>query len=52
MEKLALNKILDHHKKQGQSDNTLPCQKLIGTFKDEENLYFLTELLKEKMEVW
>jgi hypothetical protein len=26
----------------------LPVVKLIGTFKDEEDLYFITELLNEK----
>jgi len=30
----------------------LPCVKLIGTFKDGLSLYFLTEMLNSKEEVW
>ena len=47
MEKHALNKLRDVYK-----DQTLPCVKLIGTFKDQVNLYFLTEILPHKNELW
>lgn len=40
MEKHALNKIYERYK-----DTELPCVKVIGTFKDTENLYFLMDLL-------
>lgn len=52
MEKHALSKILKHHIEKGLVDESLPSLKIIGTFKDQGNLYFLTELLKEKMELW
>jgi hypothetical protein len=52
MEKHALNKILENHKAKGLAWEELPCIKLIGTFKDQSNLYFLTEMLKGKSEVW
>ena len=42
MEKHALNKLYDTYKGAG-----LPCVKLVGTFKDTENLYFLMELLPQ-----
>jgi hypothetical protein len=46
MEKHSLNKIVEHYiKKLGWKDDELPVVKLIGTFKDMENFYFLTELL-------
>ena len=52
MEKHALNKILQDNKSKGLSDDDLPTVKLIGTFKDGMSLYFLTELLSSKNEVW
>ena len=45
MEKHSLNKILEHHKKLGLPMEELPSVKIIGTFKDVSNLYFLTEML-------
>ena len=51
MEKHSLNKINDHYSK-ALTDEELPTVKLIGTFKDDDNLYFLTELLQSKDEVW
>ena len=50
MEKHALNKVLDHFKE--KKTPRLPCLRIVGTFKDEVNLYFLTEMLKEKTELW
>jgi len=47
MEKHALNKLYDKY-----HDTGLPCVKLIGTFKDSENLYFLMELLPQSRELW
>jgi len=47
MEKHALNKLYDAYKEAG-----LPCVKLVGTFKDTENLYFLMELLPQTKELW
>ena len=44
MEKHSLNKVNEHYSK-ATKDEELPTVKLIGTFKDESNLYFLTELL-------
>ena len=52
MEKHALNKAFDNWLTLKKPESDLPCLKLIGTFKDISNLYFLTELLKEKNEVW
>ncbi|CDW71361.1 agc pdk1 protein kinase [Stylonychia lemnae] len=52
MEKHALNKILLDCKDKGIKDEDLPCVKLIGTFKDGINLYFLTEALNSKDELW
>lgn len=53
MEKNSLNKIYSFFEKSDKKDlQDLPCLKLIGTFKDEENLFFLTEMLKGKKEVW
>lgn len=52
MEKHSLNKILEDNKNKGLSDNELPAVKLIGTFKDGMSLYFLTEILQSKEEVW
>jgi serine/threonine protein kinase len=46
MEKHALNKLRDRYNKE------MPCVKLIGTFKDEENLYFVMEMLQGKNEMW
>ena len=48
MEKHALNKLYDRYHSTGE----LPCVKLIGTFKDTENLYFLMELLPHSKELW
>lgn len=52
MEKHSLNKILENHKKLGLPKAELPSVKLIGTFKDQSNLYFLTEMLHPNREVW
>jgi len=53
MEKHSLNKVYDHYGKiKNLKDDDLPTVKLISTFKDESNLYFLTELLQSKDEVW
>ena len=48
MEKHALNKLWNAYGKEGR----MPCVKLIGTFKDQFNLYFLTEILSHKNELW
>jgi serine/threonine protein kinase len=47
MEKHALTKIRD-----SSAYSDLPCVKLITTFKDVCNLYFLTEILSKKNELW
>ena len=47
MEKHALNKLRERYGEEG-----MPCVKLIGTFKDTENLYFIMEMLKGKNEMW
>ena len=46
MEKHALVKIRELY------STDMPTVKLIGTFKDELHLYFLTEMFKSKCEVW
>jgi len=46
MEKHALNKCFEAF------GNRTPTVKLIGTFKDDFQLYFLMELLKPKLELW
>jgi serine/threonine protein kinase len=46
MEKHALLKIRDNCK------DPLPAVRLLATFKDNFNLYFLTELLNHKFELW
>jgi hypothetical protein len=46
LEKHSLNKL-----KETYADD-MPCVKLYQTFKDQFNLYFLTELLEQKEEVW
>ena len=46
MEKHALTKIRDNLR------GELPCVRLVTTFKDSFNLYFLTELLNHKNELW
>lgn len=52
IEKHTLNRIYEHYHALGFSNSDLPCLKIIGTFKDEASLYFLTELFKEKSELW
>ena len=47
MEKHALNKL-----KEKYGEKEMPCVKLIGTFKDHENLYFIMEMLQGKNEMW
>lgn len=47
MEKHALNKIKNFYQQ-----SSIPSVNLIATFKDEINLYFLTEMFKSKNEVW
>lgn len=52
MEKHALNKIKKTYF-QTQNDHTkMPSVRLITTFKDHLNLYFLTEMFRSKNEVW
>lgn len=46
MEKHALNKLKEKY----QTD--MPSVKLIGTFKDMDNLYFIMEKLSSKNEMW
>ena len=45
MEKHALNKLKTVYGDASKNYEDLPCVKIIGTFKDESNLYFLTEIL-------
>ena len=40
MEKHALNKLIGRY-----GEKEMPCVKLVGTFKDHENLYFVMEML-------
>jgi len=47
LEKHSLIKLRDFYK-----NNDLPCVKLLETFKDGENLYFLTEILEQKNDLW
>ena len=49
MEKHALNKIKENYDKK---DTEMPTVKIIATFKDPINLYFLTEMFRSKNEVW
>ena len=46
LEKHSLNKLRDTY------GGDLPCVKLIATFKNDINLYFLTEMFRSKLEVW
>ena len=46
MEKHALVKIRDN------LSSPLPAVRLVTTFKDASNLYFLTEILNHKYELW
>ena len=48
MEKHALNKLKEKYSSRGY----LPCVKILNTFKDDSNLYFITELLSHKNELW
>ena len=48
MEKHALNKL----KQTYGTGSELPCVRIVNTFKDQFNLYFITEMLNQKMEVW
>eukprot|EP00347_Sterkiella_histriomuscorum_P004813 403358994 len=52
MEKHALNKVKLKCRETGIPDEDFPVVKLISTFKDESSLYFLTELLPSKDELW
>ena len=47
LEKHSLVKLRDQYKNEG-----LPCVELLETFKDGDNLYFLTEILEQKNELW
>jgi len=47
MEKHALNKIWERYGKE-----EMPSVKLVGTFKDSENLYFIMEMLSQSLELW
>jgi hypothetical protein len=47
LEKHSLNKI-----KEAFGPKELPCVNLVGTFKDQFNLYFLTEIFAQKCELW
>ena len=48
MEKHALNKIKDVY----STEPYLPTVRLYNTFKDISNLYFVTEILNQKAELW
>ena len=48
MEKHALNKLKTEYSARGY----LPCVKILNTFKDMSNLYFITEMLSHKQELW
>lgn len=52
MEKHALNKVKTIFFKDGKDGSQMPTVRLITTFKDPVNLYFLTEMFKGKNEVW
>lgn len=47
MEKHALNKLKERY-----GEKEMPSVKLVGTFKDIENLYFIMEMLQGKNEMW
>ncbi len=47
LEKHSLVKLRECYKLEG-----MPCVTLIETFKDFDNLYFLTELFEQKNELW
>jgi len=51
MEKHALNKIRDTYY-DAKNNLAMPTVRLIATFKDQFNLYFLNEMLKSRNEVW
>lgn len=51
MEKHSLNKIRQKYWDE-QNPDEMPTVKLIATFKDDINLYFLTEMFQSKNEVW
>lgn len=46
LEKHSLNKIKEKYSKE------MPSVRILATFKDPINLYFLTEIFKSKLEVW
>jgi hypothetical protein len=48
LEKHSLNKIKETY----LGKENMPCVELLQTFKDFENLYFLTEILDHKQEIW
>ena len=52
MEKHALGKIRDTYYKTVKDEQNMPSVRLITTFKDHINLYFLTEMFRSKNEVW
>ena len=47
MEKHALNKLRERY-----GEKEMPNVKLVGTFKDMENLYFIMEMLQGRNEMW
>jgi len=49
LEKHALNKVKENYGKAGQD---MPTVKLIATFKDPINLYFLTDMFRARNEFW
>ena len=51
MEKHSLNKIKEKYYDPKNTD-LMPSVRLVATFKDEINLYFLNEMFKAKNEVW
>ena len=51
MEKHALNKIRDTYYEKS-NPLSMPAVRLISTFKDPFNLYFLNEMFRSKDEVW
>ena len=46
LEKHSLNKIKENYEKE------MPTVRILATFKDPLNLYFLTEIFKSKLEIW
>ena len=53
MEKHALTKIREaYYKRNEHGDDLMPAVRLVTTFRDESNLFFLTQMLNHKLELW